>query len=128
MKTKSLSALSALFFCVFFFGNIRNGWGQDIMGIYESYLVLDINSNGSSWYDLSANTSNQDFHDTNLGDFIVGSNSLVLKGAQIKTYKCNGGNVTGGNLFYRVYKTNVSAPSFNGISFSWAISSIAARA
>jgi len=120
MKTKSLSALSALFFCVFFFGNIRNGWGQDIMGIYESYLVLDINSNGSSWYDLSANTSNQDFHDTNLGDFIVGSNSLVLKGAQIKTYKCNGGNVTGGNLFYRVYKTNVSAPSFNGISFSWA--------
>jgi len=94
-------------------------WGQAITGIYESYVVLDINNSGNSWYDLNATTTNQDFNGGDLGNYEPGINTLVLKGAQNKTYKCNGGNVTGGNLFYRIYKTTSTPGSFNSIGFSW---------
>ncbi len=119
MKTKTLLLRRALFLCTFLLGFFKESLGQTI-GIYESYIVLNINNTGNSWYDLNASTSNQDFQGTNLGNFEPGVSSLVLKGGQNKTYKCDGGNVTGGNLFYRVYVTSNSSPgNFNSIGFGW---------
>jgi hypothetical protein len=82
-------------------------------GIFQSYLVLNINSTGNTFYDLQADTSNPDFNNASLGTFDF-SNTLILNGAQIKTFKCDGGNVTGGNLFYRVYLNETTPPAFNG--------------
>jgi hypothetical protein len=105
--------------CTFLLGFFKESLGQTI-GIYESYIVLNMNNTGNSWFDLNANTSNQDFQGANLGNFEPGVSSLVLNGGQNKTYKCDGGDVTGGNLFYRVYVTSNSSPgNFNSIGFGW---------
>ncbi|TBV25653.1 hypothetical protein DMZ43_12005 [Meridianimaribacter sp. CL38] len=77
--------------------------------IYESYLILDINSSGNTFYDLQANTGNQDFDGLNLGTF-TSSNSLILNGAQNQTYKCFSDNILNSWLDYRVYLIS-DAPS-----------------
>lgn len=87
--------------------------------IYESYVILSINGSLPAYYDMAAATSNVDFQGANLGDF-DSSNSLVIKGGQNKTVKCNGGNTTGGTLYYRVWLTSAGASgSFTGITMNF---------
>ncbi len=119
MNSRTLHTRFALFLCAFLFGNIGLSWGQAQIGIYESYVVLDINSSGLSWYDLNATTSNLDFNSLDLGVFEQGIQNLTLKGGQNKTYKCNGGDVSGGNLYYRVYQVSSTPSSFSSISYNW---------
>ena len=83
--------------------------GQANIQIYESYAILSINGGANSYYDMDAFTGNPDFQGANLGSYGTGS-SLVVKGGQNETTKCNGGNVTGGNFYYRYYLTS-SGPS-----------------
>ncbi len=79
--------------------------------IYESYAILNINGAGNVFYDLQANTALHDFNGYNLGTFFQG-NSLILNGAQDKTYKNSGDNITDGWLYYRIYEVSSTAPSF----------------
>ena len=90
------------------------GWGQTI-GIYESYALVSVNGAANTFYDLTAATANPDFSGANLGTYNQ-TNTLVLSGAQIKTFKCNGGNVTGGNTYYRVWLQGGSIPSYSTLS------------
>lgn len=77
-------------------------------GIYESYAILSINGAANTYYDMNAVTANTDFQGANLGSF-TSANSLVVVGGQNKTFKCSGGDVTGGNLYYRVWSTSAGA-------------------
>src|SRR5574343_855185 len=85
---------------------------QASIGIYESYVILNLNGAGNTFYDLNAATANTDFQGANLGTFTQ-AQTLVLAGAQNKTFKCNGGNVTGGNVYYRVYSVTATPGSVN---------------
>jgi hypothetical protein len=85
------------------------------MGIYESYAIVNINGAGNTFYDLTAATANPDFSGANLGTYNH-TQTLVLAGAQNKTFKCSGGNVTGGNTYYRVWLQGGSAPSYTTLS------------
>lgn len=85
------------------------------MGIYESYAIVNINGAGNTFYDLTAATGNPDFSAANLGTFNQ-TQTLVLAGAQNKTFKCSGGNVTGGNTYYRIWLQGGSAPSYTTLS------------
>ncbi len=88
-------------------------------GIYESYAILSINSGSNVYYDLNATTANVDFQGNNLGGFTAG-NSLVVKGGQNKTFKCDGGNITSGRLYWRVWLTSAGASgNFNSINMSF---------
>lgn len=93
-------------------------WGQTT-GIYESYAILNINSGGNTYYDLNAATANSDFNNANLGTFLSGTNSLVFSGGENKTFKCSGGNVTGSNIYYRVYLSSGSGGSFTTLGMSF---------
>ncbi|MEO8150883.1 MAG: T9SS type A sorting domain-containing protein [Bacteroidia bacterium] len=84
-------------------------------GITESSLVLNINNGGNTFYDLQAITSNADFNATNLGTFMP-SQSIILSGAQQKTYKCGGCNIAGSTLYYRVYPVYTLPGSFININ------------
>ncbi|MBF8457224.1 T9SS type A sorting domain-containing protein [Kaistella sp. G5-32] len=75
--------------------------------IYESYVILSINGGLNAYYDMGVATPNPDFQGATLGQFTLGQ-SLVLKGGQNKTVKCNSGDTTGGNLYYRVYLTSAT--------------------
>ena len=81
-------------------------------GIFGSFLILNNNGGGNTFYDLLSVTANPDFQGANLGTFTI-SQTLVLAGAQNKTFKNNGGNITGGRLHFRIYLTSAGAPSFN---------------
>ncbi|HQK39451.1 MAG TPA: hypothetical protein PLO52_04970, partial [Flavobacterium alvei] len=64
-------------------------------GIYESYAILNSNGGGNVYYDLQATTGNPDFNGANLGIF-NSSSTLILNGAQNKTFKCNTDDITNG--------------------------------
>lgn len=89
-------------------------------GIFESYGILKINSSTNTYYDMQAVTANPDFQGANLGTFnaTVG-NTLTLAGAEIKTWKDNGGDVTGGKFDYRVYQTGDTPGAFSEITLNW---------
>ncbi|AWA29764.1 hypothetical protein HYN48_06555 [Flavobacterium magnum] len=78
-------------------------------GIYESYAILSINGGANAYYDMNAATANPDFQGANLGTFTLGTNSLVVKGGQNKTFKCSGGDITNGHLRWRVWLTSAGA-------------------
>jgi hypothetical protein len=52
----------------------------------------------------------------NLGTFVYGSNSLVLTGGSILTYKNGGSDVTGADLEYTVYAVGNSPGSFTQVN------------
>ncbi|MFK7780811.1 hypothetical protein, partial [Psychroserpens sp.] len=72
--------------------------------IYESYVILNVNGSGNSFYDLNVDTANTNFEGANLGTF-RSSNSLILNGAQNQTYKCGTHNILNSYIDYRVYVT-----------------------
>jgi hypothetical protein len=104
------SKISVVFLLVSFV-NSHIAMAQSI-SIYQSYAILKINGGSNTYYDLGATTANPDFQGNNLGSFST-SQTLVLAGVELKTNKCNGGNVTGGNIYYRVYETSSSAGAFS---------------
>ncbi|WP_353780262.1 HYR domain-containing protein, partial [Winogradskyella sp. 3972H.M.0a.05] len=85
-------------------------------GIYESYVIVNSNGTGNTYYDLQATTANIDFDGHNLGTFQMSNpNSLILNGAQNKTFKCNTDDITNGFLNYRIYLTSdLTPPAFTG--------------
>ncbi|MBO0950314.1 T9SS type A sorting domain-containing protein [Fibrella forsythiae] len=64
----------------------------------ESYRAGGINAAGSNTFNNSTYGSANSF--------------ITLKGGQIKTYKNNGGDVTGARLYYRVYPAGSPAGTF----------------
>ncbi|MBF2709916.1 HYR-like domain-containing protein, partial [Flavobacterium soyangense] len=87
--------------------------------IYESYAILNINGGGNTFYDLQASTANPNFQGANLGAFYSG-NTLLLNGAQNKTYKCATDQITNPtNFYYRIYKTTDAPPVFLGSTIFW---------
>ncbi len=96
---------------ILFFGNSETVKAQQI-GIFGSFAILNTNGGGNVFYDLQSVTANPDFQNANLGTFL-NTNSLVLAGAENKTFKNSGGNVTGGNLYFRVFLTSGAPGSFS---------------
>ncbi|MEZ5014076.1 MAG: MopE-related protein [Chitinophagales bacterium] len=87
-------------------------------GIYESYVVLNINGGGNSYYDLQAVTGNPDFQGADLGSFSSGQ-TLVFAGGENKTWKCAPCDITNGYIWYRVW-TGSPSGAFNGVNLPWA--------
>jgi hypothetical protein len=87
-------------------------------GIYESYLILNVKEAGNTYYDLGAVTGNPDFQNADLGVFSSGQ-TLKMVGAQNKTYKCSGGDITGGLVNYRVYLQGGSGAAFSSVSMNF---------
>ena len=77
-------------------------------GIYESYAILSLNGGGNAYYDMGAATVNPDFQGAALGNYTA-AQSLVVKGGQNKTYKCDGGDIFNGHLYWRVWLTSAGA-------------------
>ncbi|KAA9331488.1 T9SS type A sorting domain-containing protein [Hymenobacter busanensis] len=87
-------------------------------GIYEGYVVLNANGSGNTFYDMvpSTTTANPDFTGS-LGTFTP-AQSLVLSGAQLKTFKnLATDDVQSARLQYRVYLgTGAGSGAFTAIN------------
>ncbi|WP_418511511.1 HYR domain-containing protein [Corallibacter sp.] len=89
-------------------------------GIYESYIILDVNGAGNTYYDLNYDTGgNPNFSGQNLGTF-TSSNTLILNGGQNKTYKCGIDNIFNSYVNYRIYRSGDTAPAFISSEMPWA--------
>ena len=95
---------------------IASTFAQDA-GIFESYVVLNAKNAGNVYYDMQATTDNLDFNGANLGTF-ADTESLIFAGGENKTWKNNGGDVTGGKILYSVYSTTPSG-TFSEVTFGF---------
>ena len=119
MKTTTLLLRRALLFCVFLLGVVGLSWGQSA-GFNNTFILLSLNGGATTHYDLNATTANPNFQGANLGTFGVGTTNLVFKGAEHNVYKCNGADLTSTRLYYRIYLTGSSQPTFvsNNIGYT----------
>ena len=85
-------------------------------GFNGSFVILSANSAADTYYDLNATTGNPDFQGNNLGTFVQGTNTLVLKGAEHNVYKCGGCDITATSMNYRIYSTTGAAGSFTSVN------------
>jgi len=88
-------------------------------GMYDadrSWITINENG-GSSAYTLW-NSATGTFDGSNLGTYSSG-HTLQITAFDVKTWKNNGGDVTGVEYFYRVYKQGESAPSFTSLGGGW---------
>lgn len=113
-KCNVMKKIYSLFLMIFTFFTLS---AQDA-GIFESYAVLNINNAGNTYYDLQATTGNPDFNGANLGSF-SNTESLVVSGGEIKTWKNNGGDVTGAKMYFRVYTGSSSSLPFTEVDLPW---------
>ena len=86
----------------------------------SAYVVLNLNDSGSNtWYDLGASSGNTDFNGTDLGIFDLGSDDLKLIGTQHNMSKCDGCNITGSILYYRVYPYDSATGGYTSVNTNW---------
>ncbi|MCU0336178.1 MAG: thrombospondin type-1 domain-containing protein, partial [Chitinophagaceae bacterium] len=89
-------------------------------GIFEGYVFLTVNGSFNT-YHLQTNTGGTVFNGANLGTFCSARNSIVFSGGENKTFKCGSCDITGGNIFYRVYPQGSSTPpAFTSLSLPFA--------
>ena len=86
-------------------------------GIFQSYVIVD-SGLGNEFFDLNFDTVNSDFDTFDFGSF-NSTDTLILNGAENKTYKCNADNILNGWLNYRIYLTSASAPVFSSTQIFW---------
>jgi len=88
-------------------------------GFFQTYIILNIRSEGNTYYDAGADTANPDFLNANLGTFTT-DDTLILKGGQAKTYKNNSSDVQYVYLDYCVYPSGSSCSGgFSSVPLSW---------
>lgn len=89
-------------------------------GMYDNFVFTSTNGGALAFYDIGAVTVNPDFNTSNLGTFVSGTTFQV--GAQQKSFKNNGTDVSSHSLLYRVWLTSGGASgTFTSVSmpFQW---------
>ena len=90
-------------------------WGFFEVG--RSYINIDFDGT-STWYTLW-NTTVGNFEDANLGSFTLNTQTLAIGAWDVKTFKNSGSDVTGVNMFYRIYEQSTTPGSFSSTGGNW---------
>lgn len=73
-------------------------------GIWGSFAQFTVNGGGAQWFDMGYASALADFNSYNFGTFDLSlGNTLVLSGGEINTYKNGADDITGANLYWRVW-------------------------
>lgn len=73
-------------------------------GIFQTYVIYDVNGGGPTYAAGGANADGAPSFD---GTMLGTVTSLVLNGGEVKTFKNSGGNVTGAEINYQVFAGNL---------------------
>ena len=85
-----------------------------VTGIFGSYVGIDANGAGNVWYGAQEwGNPTPDFQGASFGSINYTTGSLEISAFQVQTFKGGGGDVTGADLYYRVYKQGNAPGSFN---------------
>lgn len=85
-------------------------------GMFDQFVIVNTGSN--EYFDIGATTSNTDFQGASLGSFNPGGGSTLSLGGQGKSFKNNFTDVTGMQLFYRIWQGAASG-SFNSLAYAF---------
>lgn len=91
-------------------------YGQDA-GIYQTYAIL--NNGNTEYYHGGINSEGTTPY---TGHSFGSVTQLTLKGGEIKSWKNNGGDVTGAKLYYRIYVSDPMPdplPDFTELDLPW---------
>jgi len=85
------------------------------VGIFGSYIGINANGGGNTWYGAQEwGNPTPDFQGANFGSInYVSGGSLSISAYQVQTFKFDAGDITGANLYYRVYKQGDTPGSFS---------------
>lgn len=86
-------------------------FGQ-VVGIFQEAVQI----NGGSFYAGPNNADGQPVLPGTISGTYTSTNPLTLNGSYIKTFKNSGGNVTGAQMNYRVYKQGTIPPAFTSVN------------
>lgn len=110
-----------LLFSLFLIGTIS---ARADFGIWASAVY--INTNGTSQFYSTQLLNDPNSIGTvnfgsNLGTFQANTNTLSILGAELKTFRSDGGNVCGGNIYFTVYPVGArpGSPTFNAIGMNF---------
>lgn len=86
-------------------------------GIFQTYVIFEKDSGGDNYWAGGFNSDGaMAFSGADMG---MPTSSLILKGGEVKTFKNGGSDVTGAEMFYRVYPQGEPDPDaipFNSIN------------
>lgn len=84
-------------------------------GVFGSYIGINPDGAGNTWYGTQEWGVNNltDFQGANLGTFDWLTDTLQISAFELDTFKSGGGDVTGVQLQYRVFKVGNTPGSFN---------------
>ncbi|MBO0938175.1 T9SS type A sorting domain-containing protein [Fibrella sp. HMF5335] len=86
--------------------------------MFQTYAIVNVDGGTDSY---RAGNRNADGATTfNNSSYGIANTSITLKGGEIKTFKNNGGDVTGARLYYRVYPAGSPAGAFTLINLPFA--------
>ena len=90
-------------------------------GMFDQFVI--VNTGSSVYYDIGATTGNPDFQGSSLGTFDPSLGGTLTLGGQGKSYKNGGSDVTGMQLFYRIWQ---GAPSgtFAQLNYNFQIDNV----
>jgi len=102
---------------VFFGASAVETHAQGNVGLFQTYIILEVDTPGNVWAAGGAN-ANQSL----VLDSVPFNNSptITIKGAEIQSWKTLGGDVTGAKLLYNVHLDNEAAGTFKEIDLPWA--------
>ncbi len=83
------------------------------VGIFQTYIVLDINGSSNQFLAGGINADGAPSFDGGAYGTVT---SLVLNGGEMKTFKNGGGDVFGAELNYRVYEQASTPGGFNQVN------------
>ena len=90
-------------------------------GTTTQFYDTKTSANGAQNISGVTTAGGRPFQGTNFGSFTHSSGSLVLQGAETKTYKGSSGNVCGSTLYYTVYPSGSrpASPTFTALNLSF---------
>jgi hypothetical protein len=84
-------------------------------GMFDQFVI--VNTTGNTYYDIGASTANPDFQGSSLGSY-MNTDTLRL-GGQGKSFKNTSTDVTGMQLWYRVYEGVTPVGGFTQLNYAF---------
>ncbi|MBL0314537.1 MAG: T9SS type A sorting domain-containing protein [Flavobacteriales bacterium] len=110
--------VSKLFLCVALLSFTAKSYAT--WGPWEAFIVTSLNGGSNTYYEAAYDGTDDgaDFNNNYFGR-LTSSNTLVIKGGEVKTFKNGSSNVCNTNMHYRVYRTGDTPGSFSNVSIPW---------
>ena len=82
--------------------------------LFQTYVIVNTNGGGNDYRAGGKNADNASLFDGST--YGAATSSIYLNGGEIKTFKNNGGDVTGAYLNYRVYRVGTTPGNFTELN------------